>query len=143
MRPLNDKEYVALTIYGEARGESFDGKMAVASVLRNRFLSHRWGISYASVCLSPKQFSCWNVEDPNLPLLRTFGQALSYGTVPDDAAVRVCLWIADGVLGSYFPSTVEQATHYFAASMLHAPAWASTGHFVGQRGGHLFFEGVP
>lgn len=143
LRPLTDREYLALTLYGEARGESLLGKIAVASVLRNRLEARRWGVTYASVCLAPLQFSCWNVNDPNLPLLRAIGNELTAGTVRDDAALRQCLWIADGLIGNGFDSNVDQATHYFATSMQTPPAWAATGTYVARIGAHLFFEHVP
>lgn len=53
------------TIFGEASGESDDGKLAVAHVIRNRVESERWGTTPASVCMAPAQFSCWNIRDPN------------------------------------------------------------------------------
>jgi len=49
---------ISYTLYGEARGEEFDGKMAVASVIKTR--STLSGKSLAEVCLQSRQFSCWN-----------------------------------------------------------------------------------
>lgn len=55
----------ARTLWGESRGESDLGKLAVACVIRNRIKLGRWGHTPAAVCLAPMQFSCWNVTDPN------------------------------------------------------------------------------
>jgi len=143
MRPPNDRETLALTIYGEARGESLDGKLAVASVIRNRLTSARWGLTYSTVCLAPKQFSCWNVDDVNLPTLRALGQSLTAGLAPEDKALRTCLWIADGTIANCFDSTVFDCTHYFWAGMEHPPMWARTGEYVLKAGSHLFYRNVP
>lgn len=61
-----DIDILARTIYGEARGEPWEGKIAVAWVVRNR--AERggwWGDTIREVCLKPWQFSCWNETDPN------------------------------------------------------------------------------
>lgn len=57
---------VARTVFGESRGESAIGKVAVASVIRNRARNPRWwGTNLREVCLSPFQFSVWNRHDEN------------------------------------------------------------------------------
>ena len=53
----------ALTVLGEARGESDLGKCAIAHVVLNRM--KRSGKSVADTVLAPWQFSCWNAADPN------------------------------------------------------------------------------
>ena len=40
---LDDAQVIALTLYGEARGEGVEGRIAVANVIRNRLTSGRWG----------------------------------------------------------------------------------------------------
>jgi len=49
---------VALTILGEARGETFEGMAGVASVIQTRMIERKQTAS--QVCLAPKQFSFWN-----------------------------------------------------------------------------------
>lgn len=51
---------MAKNIYHEARGESYEGKLAVAQVTINRLKSGRWGDSVCSVVMSPYQFSWAN-----------------------------------------------------------------------------------
>lgn len=58
-------EVAARTLWGECRGESDLGKLAVAWVIRNRVKSGRWGSTPAAVCLANLQFSAWNANDPN------------------------------------------------------------------------------
>jgi len=54
---------IALTIWGEARGESDEGKLGVAYVICNRMRRRAVGVS--RVVLQPWQFSFWNTEDPS------------------------------------------------------------------------------
>lgn len=58
-----DELIIAKTLYGEARGESLQGKKAVASVIYNRAVK-KYGKAtmqnLSKICLAPKQFSCWN-----------------------------------------------------------------------------------
>ncbi|MGH3756111.1 MAG: cell wall hydrolase, partial [Pseudonocardiaceae bacterium] len=67
---VKDWEVMGRTLYGEARGEPFDGLVAVAWVIRNRAESPRWwGRDVKGVCLHPLQFSCWNETDPNRKII--------------------------------------------------------------------------
>ena len=59
-------ELVGLTLYGEARGEPIEGIVAVGCVIRNRV---KFEGSFYAVCLKPRQFSCWNQDDPNYSVL--------------------------------------------------------------------------
>lgn len=59
--------YLALTIWGEARGEDRSGMLAVGNVMQNRVKQGRWGDDIRSVVTQSKQgqngivyqFSCW------------------------------------------------------------------------------------
>src|SRR6266851_1198033 len=90
MYDATDVLTLARTLWGEARGESDDGKTAVAWVVRNR--AERAGFAgrllgqagaVAHVCRAPWQFSCWNDNDPNRAAL----EALSLDACPDEAAI--------------------------------------------------------
>ena len=67
--PLNpgDLAVLAWTMWGEARGESWAGQIAVAATVFNRVARtdrafiHDTSISAA--CLRPGQFSCWEMQD--------------------------------------------------------------------------------
>ena len=51
---------MAATVWGEARGEPFEGKVAVAWVIINRSRKPGWwGEDIRSVCSARWQFSCW------------------------------------------------------------------------------------
>ena len=68
-----DRDILARTLWGEARGESLAGQIAVAWTIRNRVNDGKdkswWGEGYAGVCQKPYQFSCWNRNDPNFAYL--------------------------------------------------------------------------
>ena len=53
---------IALTLMAEARGETSEGRRAVASVIWHR--AHERNQTWEDVCLAPKQFSCWNDRGP-------------------------------------------------------------------------------
>ncbi len=57
---------LAMCIFGEARGEGDEGKLAVGCVVRNRVNSEgRYGVGFPGVILKPWQFSSFNANDPN------------------------------------------------------------------------------
>lgn len=64
----SELELLAGTIYGEARNQSFAGKVGVGLTIRNRVsLPRWWGRNWRQVILKPKQFSCFNPNDSNFP----------------------------------------------------------------------------
>ncbi|EHC5874197.1 cell wall hydrolase [Salmonella enterica subsp. enterica serovar Eastbourne] len=56
---LEELRYLSMTIYGEARGQNYQSKVAVAWIIRNRLNSGRWGDTYQSVVTARLQFTCW------------------------------------------------------------------------------------
>ncbi|HEY6018760.1 MAG TPA: cell wall hydrolase, partial [Candidatus Paceibacterota bacterium] len=93
----HDIDVMSRTIYGEARGEQWDGQVAVGWVIRNRLedSAKRYGKTIAEVCQKPYQFSCWLKSDPNLIKL--------VAVTPADTAFRSCLaataWALSGIGG--------------------------------------------
>lgn len=145
---LSERHVVALTLYGEARGEAIEGRIAVANVIRNRAAARRpaFGLTPRDVCLKAWQFSCWLPQGgaDNYAAVLDAARALTRdgGSIPP--MLGECLWIADGLLGARFGDTVKGATHYVTAD-LHAqrkPAWAVGLEPVLTLHAHLFFAGV-
>lgn len=72
-RPLTptsrDYDLCARTVWGEARGQSQEEQAAIVHVAYNRYRSGRWGRRFEDVFLARRQFSTWNVSDPNFPLI--------------------------------------------------------------------------
>ena len=64
-----ERDVVAMTILGEARGEGKSGMYAVATVINQRSINRNK--TPKAVCLKAWQFSCWNKNDPNRKKLPT------------------------------------------------------------------------
>ena len=124
---------LAKTIWGEARGEETRGKIAVAWVVVNRVRRQvsRWGMTVENVCLKPKQFSCWNLGDPNRPKLDRISS--------DDASYRECEAVARGVLSGTLADPTGGATHYHVKDMSPKPKWARKAGPGTLIGGHEFY----
>lgn len=135
-----DRDILARTLWGEARGEDFIGQIAVAWTIRNRVFDGKtkswWGEGYAGVCLKPWQFSCWNKDDRNYAYLS--------GAKPIPAReLGRARMAADHVIDSQAPDPTNGATHYYATSMPKAPTWAKGAKQTLTLGHHIFFKGVP
>lgn len=65
MQACYDYAMLADVVEKEARGETFEGKVAVAEVVLNRIQDVRWPDTISQVVLQPYQFSAYNKSDPN------------------------------------------------------------------------------
>jgi len=72
VRLISDDALAAVTIYQEAAGESFEGKVAVAEVIRNRMaFRYQSDGTVAGTVLHPFAFSGWNsTSNQNIAALR-------------------------------------------------------------------------
>jgi hypothetical protein len=128
-----DLDVMARTIWGEARGESFNGKVGVAWVIRNRMAKspkYNWPATLKGVCHQMYQFSCWNPGDANLYKLKTVTEA--------DSNFRECKEIARKVVKGELADVSNGADHYYA-NYIAKPNWA-TGTPVAVIGVHLFYK---
>jgi N-acetylmuramoyl-L-alanine amidase len=135
-----DRVALALTLWGEARGEGLAGMVAVAWTIRNRVEDGKdrswWGEGYAGVCQRPYQFSCWNVNDPNYPYLTGANR------IPT-AEFAKCQLAAQQVIEGLTPDPTGGATHYYSTSMTKPPKWAAGARQTLRLGHHIFFKDVP
>lgn len=132
---------VAQTVYGEARGEGYLGKCAVAWVIRNRVEADLnsdskpdwWGEGYQAVVMKPQQFSCWNKGDPNLrKLLDEFRPGR-----PQTMDGFLCLHASMSVLTGMEPDPTRGATHYHTHAV--RPSWAKDQDYL-SIGNHRFYR---
>lgn len=101
----HDIDVLTRTLYGEARGESDEGRIAVAWVVKNRAARPSWwGRDIAGVCTAPYQFSCWNKNDPNREKLISLS--------PADPLYQDLSNIASKVVYGEIPDPTNGATHY-------------------------------
>lgn len=133
-----DRQILAKTIYGEARGEygRLDGGLAaliaVGNVVANRLKQQSWfGATISEVCQKPWQFSCWNSRDPNYALLTQEIMNPLYET---------CLMVAEHIIKGDWPDLTKGADHYHTVSMTHYPRWSQGHKPVVRIGSHLFYK---
>ena len=145
LRDLGDANVLALTIWGEARGESVEGKVAVGCVIRNR-LQHpvRFGATYTDVCLSPSQFSCWSEAGgrANFAALMAIADAVARGQTVGDPSFRECRFVAAGIIAGDLRDRIGGGTHYVTVGLYDspkAPQWAKQPHVV-QVGSQVFMS---
>ena len=141
-----DLEALGRTIYGEARGESLIGKFAVGEVISNRVRSELWfsrsklkGIqnhTFEAVCRYPKQFSCWNENDPNHSLITDQWEK-------QNAVAGLCIFVAAVVIERINARVLAADTyHYISKSMKYPPSWTEKGQKIAEIGNHIFYRGI-
>lgn len=123
-------------IWGEARGEPIQGKIAVAWVVRHRVEDGRWPNTYEGVILQPRQFSCFNLDDPNHHAVLN---SLSPSWYWKDPAWRECRFAAMGVISSWVQDVTKGANHYNTLGC--DPTWDDKMVLTVTIGKHEFFRG--
>lgn len=123
---IQDMDIAARTIAGEARGEPYEGQVAVGCVILNRWRIGM-GKSLFETCLQQYQFSCWNTEDPNR---RYISQMRTSHKVYQTAMKALMDAIDD-------PLRYGPITHYHAEGI--TPGWTKSMHRVIQIGKHVFY----
>ena len=105
-----DANYMAVTIFGEARGESIEGLVAVGNVIMNR--ARAANTSVKEICLAPKQFSCWDEDDPNFDLVRNLLSQLENGNEIRDPYARQCIVVARAICNEDFLDNTHNSKNY-------------------------------
>lgn len=129
---------LAATAWGEARSEGEDGMRAVAHVMVNR-VGHRFGDDLRTVILAPKQFSAWNVGDPNRPLVQNPERYARGGE-------NLMTWetaqqVAREVLTGQSVDPTNGALFYHTRAI--SPWWSNYGQGRRVIGAHVFYRDVP
>ena len=141
LKTWSELQLFAGLIYGEARGESWLGKLAVGQVVRNRVQRPgfwNWGENWREVILAPKQFSCF--EDSNLEKI-----VLAKKRRKHDFTWQECWSIAELVYLDRIKDRFNGATHYCAKYLLEKgntpPKWVKSEHikYLGTIGKHSFY----
>jgi N-acetylmuramoyl-L-alanine amidase len=133
----SDVDTLARTIYGEARGESDAGKQGVASVVMNRLMYGSyggWPNSVAAICTQPKQFSCWNSNDPNLPVIESVDAS--------DPVFQDCLDIAQAAIAGSISDNTGGATFYHDISIKEPASWQRAGYVETTQIGRFIFYAI-
>jgi len=127
-----DLDILARTIYGEARGEPFEGQKAVAHVIINRLVKTVGDRDHSldATALRWRQFSAWNESDANRREIERVGL--------DSRTFRQCLRAALEALDE--PDPTGGATHYHASWA--RPDWATGKAPVVTIYGHRFYTDI-
>ena len=117
-----DVIYVAQTIFGEARGESWNAKVGVAWVIINRKEAPRYYFGYTipNVVRKPWQFTCWRRKNVNYKKIHN---PLKHESV--DTWLE-CYIAARLVLREQVKDNTGGALYYFDDSLLdNPPFWSA------------------
>lgn len=138
--PVDDTEarLLAATAWAEARSEGEEGMRAVAHVIVNR-VGRRFGDDIETVILAPKQFSAWNLGDPNRPLAQNPERYATGGINLEtwEIAQRVAREVLSG------QSTDPTAGALFYHTRAIRPWWSRYGQGRREIGAHVFYRDVP
>jgi spore germination cell wall hydrolase CwlJ-like protein len=132
-----DAHWMALTMWGEARGDGEAGMRAVGHVIDNRRRAGAANPRYVTDTVSEAfQFSCWNRGDPN------FEAMLDIDSLPKDSRDYL-LWrrarqLADEIMSGRSSDPTGGALFYHASGV--APRWSEGIAPVRRIGSHLFFR---
>lgn len=144
----DDARILALTLIGEARGESLDGRVAVAYTVRNRAVEKKRRV--ADVCLQKWQYSCWVPQGgvDNHDYVMGIAEKLfkTKDALADDEQWHYseALLLARGVLAGALRDRTGGATHYITLKLYktNPPAWVDRAPSA-VIGNHAFFAGIP
>lgn len=137
----HDQKCLAVTIYGEARGESEQGMQAVAYTVLNRAVKK----ALCSVVLAPKQYSVYNGN----ALMRAI--AIDPILVPKQKNIidtnnwNLSIKVAQDVLRRDIPDITHGATHYLNDHLMHLkhyhyPKWSKEYTITVIIDNHKFFK---
>ena len=133
-----DAHWMALTMWGEARGQGEEAMRAVGHVIDNRRRAGMHG-TYATDQVGERfQFSCWNPGDPNRAAM------LAVDSLPPDTEEarmwRIARRIAAEILAGRSADPTAGALFYHTVAV--APSWSRGIAPVRRIGSHLFFRAV-
>jgi spore germination cell wall hydrolase CwlJ-like protein len=119
-------------IYGEARGESWCGQIAVGWVILNRMIQNpkEWGATVTQVVNKPHQFSPFGKKNPNLRKMKRADESEDAFYMAQQAAYAVLGGAADPTGG---------ATYFHHRNIL--PNWASQTVVTARIGAHVYRKG--
>lgn len=140
--PMIDEATLAvLTIWQEARGESFEGKLAVAEVIRDRTRrGYQSDGTVVGTVLKPYQFSGWNMNDSQrIKAMKLAASDLT--SAPHRAQLEECAHAWNMAIKTN-TQVAKGALLYHADPMpkgMAKPGWAALLPKLVQIGAHAFY----
>lgn len=130
-----DAHWMALTIWGEARGGGEEAMRAVGHVIDNRRRAGLHGAFATDAVSEAFQFSCWNPGDPNRAAIERIDSLAADSS--DGRAWALARSLAAEILAGRSSDPTGGALFYHTAEV--TPGWSAGIAPVRQVGDHLFF----
>lgn len=132
LKELSEVDLLACFIWGEARGEKVEGKLAVVHVVLNRVKARSYyGETIQDVILKPGHFKCFKENDPNLAQILNLPSG--------DREFALCKAIAElATRGHLKNDPTGGATHFHRVNA--TQAWAPKLTYLRQIGNHVFYR---
>jgi spore germination cell wall hydrolase CwlJ-like protein len=131
---------MARTVYGEARSELYEGKVAVAHVILNRVQADNYPNTIAKVIKQPWQFSVWNPETVGTTPDANYHKTMQ--VTEDNATFMACIDACKAAYQGRVDDPTEGATHYHTKQI--DPYWAddllNSGHTPVTIDNHVFYK---
>ncbi len=138
---------LALTLDGEGRNQSIEGRAAIAWTVKNRVKQRiATDPTIRAACLRRLQYSCWSRAGGAANFERTLHRAaLAFDGGVGDPLYRESEYIAAGVISGLLLDPTQGSTHYLTRTMYQhdCPSWAAQGHVAVTIGDHIFLNRVP
>lgn len=134
---VDEPLWIALTVWQEAAGEPWEGKLAVAWSIVNRMRDGRWPSSASDVVFQPLQFSAWNADSPTRMRLDEIR--------PDNPVWADCYKAACAAYFGLSGDPTRGANHYLNAQVVlsasgRLPSWYSEDKVTASIGRHRFLR---
>ena len=136
---LDDKQLMALTIYGEARGEGREGMIAVGSVILERVDHRGWDGDTIKDLSHALAFSVFS-SDPNYIDLKITARNFD-ARYEKSISLQQCYAVASGLIDGTIARTPEIAANHVCQYCTGAvnPAWKAKMKLVATVGHHEFY----
>ncbi len=131
-----DAHWMALTMWGEGRGEGEEAMRAIGHVIRNRWQARRHGAHVTDTVSAAWQFSAWNQGDPNRARMLDI-DTLRRGS-RDHQLWLAAKRLATDILAGRSADPTGGALFYHTTGV--QPAWSRGLVPDAQVGSHLFFR---
>ena len=131
-----DAHWMALTMWGEARGQGEEAMRAVGHVIDNRRRAGMHGAFVTDTVGEAFQFSCWNAGDPNRVAIENVDRLR-------EGSRAQLMWLAarrlaNEIMAGQSADPTGGALFYHSVEV--APRWSEEMPAVAQIGRHLFFR---
>ena len=140
---VRQQKCLAVMIYGEARGESIKGKIAVAYTAANRAIKK----PVCKVVLAPKQYSIFNDNDALKSAAMSAHLEPTQKNSIDQKSWEESLSVAHAVMSKTVKDPTNGASHYLAPSLMKKlnykyPKWSKVFKVTAVIDNHKFFKPI-